>query len=81
MLIIFGLTGRSHLIRTISAVCERCGSQGAHHVTKYVRRFSVFFIPLIPLGKRYEDTCTVCGRVRPLTREQAEGSPTTSPLR
>jgi hypothetical protein len=80
VLIIFGLTGRHHLLGTISAVCERCGNQGAHHVTKYVRKFSVFFIPLIPLGARFDDTCTVCGRVRPLTREQADRA-TAGPLR
>lgn len=72
VLIIFGLTGRNHLVGTVSAICERCGNQGAHHLTKYVRRFSIFFIPLIPLGTRYDDTCTVCGRVRPMTREQSE---------
>ena len=81
MLIIFGLTGRSHLVRTISTVCERCGNRGAHHLTKYVRKFSVFFIPLIPLGTRYDDTCTVCGRVRPITRQQAEYPPSADPLR
>jgi hypothetical protein len=74
VLIIFGLSGRSYLLGTIAAVCERCGYQGAHHLTKYVRRFSVFFVPLIPLGTRYEDTCTVCGRVRSVTREQAESA-------
>lgn len=81
MLIIFGLTDREHLVGTISVVCERCGHQGAHHLTKHVRRFSVFFIPLIPVGTRYQDTCTVCGRVRPLTRDQAERAIVTDPLR
>jgi hypothetical protein len=80
VLIIFGLTGRSHLLGTVLAVCERCGNQGAHHLKKYVRRFSVFFVPLIPLGTRYDDTCTVCGRVRPITRDEAERA-TTGPLR
>ena len=66
---------------TISVVCERCGHQGAHHLTKHVRKFSVFFIPLIPLGTRYEDTCTVCGRIRPVTRDQAERATAMGPLR
>ena len=72
MLIIFGLTTRAHLLATISMVCEHCGNQGAHHLTKHMRRISVFFIPLIPLGARYEDVCTVCGRSREVSREQAE---------
>jgi zinc-ribbon family len=62
-------------------ICERCGNQGAHHLTKYVRRFSIFFVPLIPVGTRYEDTCTVCGRVRPITREQAEREQPPQPVR
>lgn len=81
MLIIFGVTGRTHLLGTISVVCEYCGHQGAHHVSKHVRRFSVFFVPLIPLATQYEDTCTVCGRVRPVTREQAERATAVGPLR
>jgi zinc-ribbon family len=81
VLIIFGLTSRDHLVGTISVVCERCGYQGAHHVTKRVRRFSVFFIPLIPLGTSYADTCTVCGRVLSITREQANRAIATGSLR
>jgi hypothetical protein len=81
VLIIFGLTSRDHLLATISVVCERCGHQGAHHLTKHVRKFSIFFIPLIPLGTRYQDTCTVCGRVRPITRDQAERASAIGPLR
>ena len=72
MLIIFGLTSRAHLLATISMVCERCGNVGAHQLTKHTRRISVFFVPLIPLGARYEDVCTVCGRTLEVTREQAE---------
>ena len=81
MLIIFGLTSRAYLLGTISIVCEHCGQQGAHHVTKHARKFSIFFIPLIPAGTRYEDTCTVCGRVRSITAEQADRAISMSQLR
>jgi hypothetical protein len=81
VLIIFGLTSRDFHLVTISMRCEHCGNVGAHHVVKHVRKFSLFFIPLIPVGTRYEDTCTVCGRIRPITREQAESVAMTGPLR
>ncbi len=74
MLIIFGLTTRTHPMTTITVVCERCGYQGAHQLTRHTRRISIFFVPLIPVGTRFDDTCTVCGRVRPISREFAEGA-------
>jgi hypothetical protein len=71
VLLIFGISARDHVLATVSYVCERCGYQGAHHVIKRVRRFSIFFIPLIPLGTRHLDLCTVCGRSRELSRAEA----------
>jgi hypothetical protein len=50
----------------------------------------MFFIPVFPLGPgRYTDTCINCGRVRQLTKEQAQSvipapapapAPTSAPL-
>ena len=36
--------------------------------------FTFFFIPLIPLGSKYRSTCTRCGAVGSLTREQADAA-------
>jgi hypothetical protein len=70
--LIFGLSARDTLLATLVFLCERCGNSGAHQLIKRVRKFSLFFIPLIPVGTRYFDTCTVCGRTIDVPREQAE---------
>ena len=71
-MLIFGLSTRDFLMATLYFVCERCHNQGAHQLVRRVRRISLFFVPLIPVGTRYLDTCTVCGRTVDVPREQAE---------
>ena len=71
-MLIFGLSSREYVLALISYVCEVCGHQGAHRLVKLVRKFSLFFIPLFPVGTRYLDTCTVCARTIEVSRDQAE---------
>jgi uncharacterized Zn finger protein len=70
--LIIGLTSRDTLLLTLVFGCEQCGRQAAHNLVKRVRRFTVFFIPLIPISTRYLDTCTACGRVIDVPRAEAE---------
>jgi hypothetical protein len=70
--LIIGLSTRDFLMVTLAFLCERCHQHGAHQLLRRVRRFSVFFIPLIPLGTRYLDVCTVCGRTLEVPRAMAE---------
>ena len=71
-MLIFGLSSRDFLMATLVFVCERCHQQGAHQLVRRVRRISLFFIPLIPVGTRYTDVCTVCGRAVDVPRAMAE---------
>ena len=71
-MLIFGLSSRDFLLATLVFLCERCHQQGAHQLLRRVRRFSLFFIPLFPVGTRYVDVCTVCGRSITVPREMAE---------
>jgi hypothetical protein len=43
-------------------------------VTKRVRRFTLFFLPLFPVSTRYVDQCSFCGRVLRIPRERAESA-------
>ena len=73
MLIIgFGVT--EALLSTLVFTCEVCGNHAAHQLTKQSRRFSLFFIPLFSVGTKYFDTCTACGRIIEVSREQAEAA-------
>ena len=52
-----------------------------HQLLRRVRRISLFFIPLIPVGTRYLDVCTVCGRTIEVPREMAEQAAADGQLR
>ena len=73
-MLIFGFKQLAKLLATLSYVCNSCGQPAAHRIFTRWNWFSLFFIPVIPLGtKRYYDTCVACGRTVRLTRQQAEG--------
>ena len=76
MLLIFGIRTLTDLVATPSYSCERCGRYARHQVLCERRRLSLFFIPVLTLGRpRYLDECTACGRVRYVSREQAHPAP------
>jgi hypothetical protein len=73
MLIIgFGVT--EVLLSTLVFTCETCGSHVAHQLTEQNRKFSLFFIPLFSVGAKYFDSCTACGRIIEVSKEQAEAA-------
>jgi hypothetical protein len=71
-MLIFGLGVTQVLLATLVYLCETCGNHAAHQLVKRVRKLSFFFIPLFPVGTRYIDTCTACGRDLDVSREHAE---------
>lgn len=80
MLLIFGVGEKDVSLATVLLTCEVCGTQAGHHVVKRSRKVSLFFIPLIPVGTRYLDVCTACGRAREISRTQAEAAAADSRL-
>lgn len=74
MLLIFGFRVYSDLLATVAYVCENCGQHAAHHLTRRTRKATLFFLPLFPVSTTYADTCTYCGRVLRVPREQAEAA-------
>lgn len=71
-MLIIGFGMREVLLATLIFTCETCGNHAAHQVIKQSRRFSLFFIPLFSVGTKYLDSCTACGRVIEVSKEQAE---------
>jgi hypothetical protein len=71
MLIIFGIKRIVHRLATVFAMCGQCGSPAAQVVARRSTWFSLFFIPVIPLGSKYFSTCTLCGVATALHKEQA----------
>jgi uncharacterized Zn finger protein len=73
-MLILGLSVSEHLLSTLIYLCETCGNSAAHHLVKRTRKFTLFFIPLFPVGTTYVDSCTACGRVIEVSRDQAEAA-------
>ena len=71
-MLILGVTVREYLLSTLMYVCEVCGNNAAHRLVKRVRKFTLFFIPLFPVGTTYTDDCAACGRVISVPRDRAE---------
>jgi zinc-ribbon family len=71
--LIFGFRTRAAILATLAYICDRCGVSAAHRVARRRRWFTLFFIPVFPIAAtKYTDTCINCGRVRELTKEQAD---------
>ncbi|MCC3330719.1 zinc-ribbon domain-containing protein [Nocardia abscessus] len=54
----------------ITLVCGRCGNPAAHALRKLVTKFTLFFIPLIPLSTKHYLECTWCGASSPIAAPQ-----------
>jgi hypothetical protein len=72
MIILFGFRRKSARLATIFVMCARCHTPAAHALNRTRRYFTLFFIPIIPLGTKYFTTCTMCGHVTQITKEGAD---------
>jgi hypothetical protein len=72
VLIIFGLKRKAHRLATIFALCLACQTPAAQVLIRVRTFFSLFFIPVIPLGTKYRSTCTMCGASTVVSAEYAD---------
>lgn len=73
-MLIFGLSAKDTVLGTLVFPCNSCGNNVPHHLVRRSRKISLFFIPLLSISTKYLDTCTACGRVVDVPREQAEAA-------
>ena len=72
---IWGFRATSVVLTTAVYVCDRCGTNAAHRrLTKRVRRFTLFFVPLFSVSPTYVDNCTACGRDVEVANAQAKAA-------
>ncbi|MER5768523.1 zinc ribbon domain-containing protein [Streptomyces sp. NPDC001985] len=71
-MIIFGTKGYLHQLAILTFVCGFCGNPAAHTLRKRVTKFTLFFVPLIPLSTKFQTQCTFCGAERKVSREEAD---------
>jgi len=73
-MLIFGVSVSEELLSTLVYICETCGNSAAHYLIKRTRKFTLFFIPLFPVGTTHLDSCSACGRVIGVPRDRAEAA-------
>ncbi|MET9066185.1 zinc ribbon domain-containing protein [Streptosporangium sandarakinum] len=72
MLFIFGLRTAIQRLGMVTLVCRNCGNTAAQALAKRVTKFSLFFIPLFPVRKRYMMQCTYCGAAYDVSRDEMD---------
>ncbi|MER7330052.1 MULTISPECIES: zinc-ribbon domain-containing protein [unclassified Micromonospora] len=72
MFFIFGLRTKVSRSGVVQQVCRNCGNHAAQVITRRSTKFSLFFVPIIPIRTRYVQQCTFCGAQYDISRSEAE---------
>jgi hypothetical protein len=59
-MIIFGIRSYSTVLGRLTQTCQKCGVNCAQTIVQLKRKFTLFFIPLIPIGTSHVMICTSC---------------------
>ncbi len=64
MIVFFGIKKKNFAYNAYTVMqCPKCGKETKHYLMLQKRAFTVFFIPLIPLGTRKYLVCEECRSV------------------
>ena len=73
MFVLFGFRTRERPLSSSLRVCEVCGVSARQVLVKRSTIFTLFFVPLLPMGRgTYLLRCAYCGAVRRVDRSAAE---------
>ena len=72
MLLIWGWRTYVHQLLMLTLVCSRCQNPAAHNLYKRVTKFTLFFIPLFPINRKYGLQCAFCGVAYDIDKTHAE---------
>jgi zinc-ribbon family len=61
MLFLFGVRTKAKSMGQTERSCTKCARPTMHNAIEARRWFTLFFIPVIPLGASYAVRCGVCG--------------------
>lgn len=73
MLIIFGLRTGVRPLGVVTVTCPQCGNPVAHRLEERRRTLTIFFVPLIPLGRTTVLTCTYCALTSDVEPDEVPG--------
>jgi len=71
VLIIWGIRSVRRNMGAVLAMCHRCSQPCAQSLFDIRRWFTLFFIPLFPVGRSYYSVCSMCAASTRITEEVA----------
>jgi uncharacterized Zn finger protein len=69
MFFLFGTRRNAKMLAQIERPCTKCQRSTVHAVVQTKRWFTLFFIPVIPLGSTLAMRCNLCGLVQQASPE------------
>ena len=61
MFFLFGMRTKANSLGQLERPCSKCSRDTMHHAIETKRWFTLFFVPVIPLGGSFLLRCGVCG--------------------
>jgi hypothetical protein len=65
MFFLFGWRNKAKVLGQVERMWAKCSRPTMHAAIASKKWFTLFFIPVIPLGSRYLNRCGVCGLTTP----------------
>jgi hypothetical protein len=70
-LIIYGWKQYALVLAVLRLACSQCGNAAEHVLSRLTTKFTLFWIPLFPIGRKYTLFCTACECEQKVPKEQA----------
>ena len=70
-MIIFGFRTSERRLGTAMFACRVCGNPATQILLKRTTKFSLFFVPLVPVRVRHAVQCTFCGASSGISADEA----------
>lgn len=68
---LWGFRSMTRTLAMTTLACRATNQPAAHRLSRITRWFTVFFIPVFPVGRRHLLTCSACGQSYKVTKDQA----------
>ena len=75
MFFLFGFRTKTKPLAQTERACSKCGRPTMHVIAETKKWFTLFFIPVIPLGGNILARCGVCGLATKCTSEVKDQIP------
>jgi hypothetical protein len=71
-MLIYGWKQYVKVLSVLILVCGQCSMPAEHVVRRFTTKFTLFFVPLFPIGRRHTMFCAGCQAETKISRQQAE---------